>query len=804
MTKKMLRTTALSAGIFMFATLDGNTQDSRIIDLPAQPLGNAISALSSKTGLSVVVEAGLVEGKTSRAVIGEISSHEALKTMVEGSGLQVVELRGSRFALKEVASSLDDDADVLLDEILITARRTEESLFDVPASVVVVSGTQIQRSGLDRAEDIALVTPNFNTVGGAPGTREPSVRGIANEVGISATSPSVGVFVDGVITNPTAALAGVSQPTLDLERVETVLGPSNNNFGRGTVGGAVNFVTKKPTNEFEASFTGDIGSFPDGKGTFVVNAPIIEDGLLSARLAFSGAASDGFVSVGGDGPDQIGTEDYSLRFSLRSKPTDRLTLDSSFSFDRNQFDAFGSATFSSIESSEPVFPGDSPSEATVDRFLVKGEAKYETSIGDLVFRANYLKNDFSGSFDTDLTALDLTSETVEVIGESISGEARFQGDEFNLPSSLGTVSINSGFSLNSVDLSVTDEDDPGEALFLSVLGAPDDGSSVIASIEQDVLSFGIFSEGRWKPIPKLEIAAGVRFNLDNVSQESESVTSGLTSLLLPAVPFEAAEETFTAFTPNASIKYDWTDDFSTYFAYSTGFRAGGFILIAGVDLFPFEEETADQFEVGFRSNFFDDRLSVSGNAFILNVENFQSIALTTVAGFTFVGVENFDTENRGVELQISAEPIDGLRINAGYGFLDSEFADGSISAAGADVSGDRPAFSPAHSFNLAGEHSHPISQLDADAFLRAEYYFQTDFVGVSAAELDDVEGFDTLNFRAGLRGDNFELVGFVENALNEGYATGLSIPIFGDAGGEGVLGFAGPTRRFGVQGKLTF
>ncbi|MEM6354202.1 MAG: TonB-dependent receptor plug domain-containing protein [Pseudomonadota bacterium] len=153
------------------------------------------------------------------------------------------------------ATPVVDRGALVLDELTVTARRSEEPLSDVPQSVHVLDDLFLDRSAIDSASEAFNNIPNVNFTGGAsPGFLQPSIRGVSNLIGDGATSPAVDVFVDGQIVNPASGLQGITAQgnTLDLERIETVFGPQNITFGRGTIGDAINFVTKKPTDQFEA------------------------------------------------------------------------------------------------------------------------------------------------------------------------------------------------------------------------------------------------------------------------------------------------------------------------------------------------------------------------------------------------------------------------------------------------------------------------------------------------------------------------------------------------------------------------
>ncbi|MEO0957128.1 MAG: TonB-dependent receptor, partial [Pseudomonadota bacterium] len=649
--------------------------------------------------------------------------------------------------------------------------------------------------------------PNVSFTGGAsPGFLQPSIRSVSNLIGDGATSPAVGVFVDGQIVNPASGLQGITAQgnTLDLERIETVFGPQNNTFGRGTIGGAINFVTKKPTDQFEASLEGEIGSFPDGRGTVVLNAPIIEDGLLSARFVGFGDASDGYVDfAAGGSPDSININNFGGRLSLRSQPTDRLTIDATFAFERSVFDEGNFAPFDAIDDDDPVFGGTFIKKSEVDRIRSSVEIAQDFDIGLLKLKGSFFRSDADQFTDTDLLAIELVENSLFQEQQIASGEIRFESTDFDAPGGYGTWSFISGANVGFTDFNSTSITDPGA-------GAPfpDDGSNFALISDQEVFNLGVFGELRYRPTDRMEIAAGLRYNRDAITEAGETVSTGVTSLIVPGSPLVIDDGVFSALTPSASIKYDWTEYLSTYFSFSTGFRAGGFTTtIIGPDTF--DEEFALQYEVGVRWRGLDDRLALTASAFLLNNNDAQVTGVEIIDGLSVPTIANAErSRSVGGELGISARPVPGLTLQANWGvnFASlTEFTSGpDFDGDGLpdDLSGERLPNAPRHTLSIIGDYELPIDPiLDAFPFIRAEYNFRTSFSSVIDEGASEIDGFDILNLRAGLRGERFEAEVFAENVLNETYATTVIFPIFGPAPLNGAVG---PTRRFGARLKLFF
>ncbi|MEM6944893.1 MAG: TonB-dependent receptor, partial [Pseudomonadota bacterium] len=654
------------------------------ITVAPQPLASAIDAFTRQSGVQVSAAGDLFSGRATEGVTAAEDAETALAILLEGTGLSFEFTAPGRVVLVEaVPPQPSADAPVLLDTLTVTARRTEEAISDVPGSVAVLSAEEIERSNIQNANDAFLRLPNVSFAEAADPTNIAlSIRGVSNLIGASASGPTNGIFADGILLNPTGGTTQITTLLVDLERTEAAFGPQGTAFGRGTIGGAINFVTKKPTDEFEASFEAQIGSFPDGRATAIVNAPLLEDGLLSARLVAFGGMSDGFLDFppGGGGPDTLTSEDSGFRLSLRSRPTDRITVDASIGFARSAFDGQTSASLESVAAEDLVSAGAFIGESSVVRLLSSLQASYDFDIGTLKSTTSFFATDVDFISDGDFNPADFIVSDTSSDERAIAQEFRFESEVFDLPASAGTIAFNAGTSISfnrNDDTFITDLGPAAFDLFSEVFGLPlvDDGSVTDAFTDQEVFNFGVFGDFRWRPIPALEVSAGARFSFDRVRSETAVMTTGLTAVGTPSVPLTSEEASFTAFTPNASIKYDWSDTFSTYVSYSTGFRAGGFAsLLTGFDTF--DEENARSFEGGFRAAFFDDRLQLSGSGYFLDYDDIQ-VAVSVVDGIGILNTIDNAAKARsvGAEIGIAALPIEGLRIDTQLGLNFSSFTD---------------------------------------------------------------------------------------------------------------------------------
>jgi iron complex outermembrane receptor protein len=250
----------------------------------------------------------------------------------------------SIFPVHQAAAQDAGANSLMLEEVVVTARRREESLMDTPVAVSAFTESDIDLRGLQNITDIADVTPNVNidSAAGTSGlTAAPTVfiRGIGQADFVINTDPAVGIYVDGVYV---ARSIGSMMDLLDLERAEILRGPQGTLFGRNSLAGAVNLVSKRPTTEaFDAKFTAAAGerNYTELGGAF--NFPIAD--TVAARLSLMKRQRDGYVEALQYDDFQLGDEDVTgARGQLEFLPTDNLRIN--FSADYSEIKGAPSPT----------------------------------------------------------------------------------------------------------------------------------------------------------------------------------------------------------------------------------------------------------------------------------------------------------------------------------------------------------------------------------------------------------------------------------------------------------------------------
>ncbi|MEM7664011.1 MAG: TonB-dependent receptor [Pseudomonadota bacterium] len=694
-------------------------------------------------------------------------------------------------------SSATEEEALRIDDVVVTARRREERLIDVPASISVLSEQELRRLNVRNFDDALLQIPNVNfTNGDTPDNFNISIRGISDLNGPGSTSPNVGIFVDGVLQNGTGFNLNANPRLVDIDRVEVIFGPQGTAFGRGTIGGAVNFVTNKPTNEFEANLNLEVGSFPDFTTELAVNIPVTDK--FAVRAVGYGSISNGFIDLPFiEGQDSLGNDNAGGRISARYTPTEKLTVDASVQYDNTGFDGQGVAFSESVLAGDPVSLVGFIEENRLQRLNLVGQIEYESAFGTFRSTTAFVDSQVDGAQDFDFTEPDGAVIIPNTFQDTLDQEFRFESRSFDAPSGLGSFDFDTGLLLSFND-----------ATLFSIFEVADFGgapASNVTDFNLDIFSFSVFGSLRWEPIENLEISAGARFSRDEIDFDSALIPTGLFTLVVDPLDIQA-NSTFSEVIPNASIRYAWTNNFSTYFSFATGYRPGGFVNGSFGEPISFEEETADSFEVGFKSDWFAGRLNVSGSGFLVEYNDIQ-VPISLAAGG---GIQNAaGARSVGAELSFAASPFEGLSAQTSVGLAFTEFTDFTDSVVG-DLTGQQLPNAPETTVSAILDYEHPQALIaNLRPFVRGEYSFRSDFRDVVGSEAEEFDGYDVANFRIGFRGERTDFTLFIENAFDEAFITasfvgggfGFAPPTEFD--GQSIV-FPGSPRRFGAQIEYRF
>lgn len=572
-------------------------------------------------------------------------------------------------------------------EIVVTARKREESLQDVPISVQAFGSEALAQAGIKDFSEIAYRVPGLKLSAERAVDTELFIRGIGSDIQGAGADGAVGIFVDGVyMSRGTGSLVDL----YDLERVEVLKGPQALRFGKSVVGGLINYVTKKPGDTLEGSLEGTYGNYNKIDVAGAVSGPISE--TLGFGLAFSSRTHDGYAinTRGGDEEDQNA---QSIRAQLRWQPNATLDINLAADYTRHRDGARWVDVIVPGNSNEVTYnsyfappiaslPGfvlpnrNAPFQSAehrrgahnftgfqnADMYGVSSTIEWKASdslsvVSQTAYRDSSLqaREDGSGLFfnfplDPVTNAPDVTSAMLAGLDtylatvpdsyfDSGKGEDITQfSQEFRLSwDNDGPLRLEGGVyylrenirRAEDVNFLFPDFQAITEFAFAMAYGgtpaSPFPGSNhTVTTSHND--NIGIFGEVSYDLTDRLTLDAGIRYAYDRKNYTNNR--SGESFEGAP-VNFTVGEKrSWDAWLPSATLRFEPNDDVTLYARYAKGYKPGGW---TGEDannpaeaLVSFDPETADSFELGAKLALANRRVFINAAAYYTLYDNLQT------------------------------------------------------------------------------------------------------------------------------------------------------------------------------------
>lgn len=644
---RLLQTTALVCTLGILAPIMAFADQAQPIDIPAQPLADAITELGTETGLRVAANANTILGMQSAAVRGPMTPTEALRKMLVGTGLSARPIGddGAVVSMNFVSQNATDDPFDLGTLVL------EGTLIDTPIqenqdSVIVVGGRELEDRGDEDIYDVIERTPGVIV---SDQQRGFAIRGVDQRgLGNSNTGLAVSTQVDGVTLTNAATFDG-PYSVWDLEQLEIYRGPQGTQQGRAAQAGAIILRSADPTFSREFRLRGELGQLDTHGGAFVFNTPLV-DNRLSFRLSGESRRSDGFVDNDTRGESNFNNSARdTIRAKLRWDPNPDISTIFSYSYTESERGG--------QELDGSFYP---------NRFV---------SLNDIDEFEDSTHRIFSWRTDWDISpSLRLEAETSHLDFDAVrlqdlngvDPDAFAQVNQF---AEVFEQDIRLVYSSATVDAVVglfyTDISQSRDITFS--FGGPPSGFSVSSKNE----NFAIFGEATIAAdpiLPWLSAIIGARYDVENVSNFDVAADGTVSD----------TETSFNAFLPKLGLVYDWTDRVSTSFVYQRSYRPGATQLnTATGQINEVGPEFANNFEIAFRGQFFEDRLTVNANLFHTDYTDLQFLQFdpNDPTGLTSNLVNAGEARARGFELQVEARPNENWLIFGNFAYLDTEFED---------------------------------------------------------------------------------------------------------------------------------
>ncbi len=714
--------------------------------------------------------------------------------------------------------------DGALDEIVVTARRREESFQRVPLSIVAVTGEELEERSIGNLEDLGQSTPNFTfseTYNGGAAAGLPFIRGVGQIDSHPAYDSPVGIYIDGVYYG---RMYGNNLDTMELERIEVLRGPQGTLFGKNTSGGAINIITAQPdASEEEVS-----GRLQFGAGSrdlldvvTSANIPLVHD-TLALRLAGSWSEQDGYGQRA-DGQEMADTDRWGARAQLLYAPTQNFSA--LLSADWMAFDEANSAY--RLADTNPavgpvaayngardpdyddrwVSPNPYTFNATGPNFS-SGEIRgvsltltADTAIGTLKSITAYRDMSVDIGVDPDGSPVTIIDSFENADQDQVSQEFQLSGESFG--DRLQWVTGLYYFHENIVDTQ-------SFVLVPALFAGTRNFSRTLWAENESIAAYG---QASFNVTDALRLTAGLRYTQDEKTIQSDQHNYlGALQFITPV-----GEHSSNAWSPRIGLDYQFNPDLMVYISAAQGAKNGGWNGRVGrlSDFVEFQDETVWTYEAGLRSEFLDGRVRFNATAFFSDYEDMQM----TISGSTVVGgapapfslITNIPAaEIRGGEAELIAALTPHLRFTSGLGVTQGEYTelptDPQFTAANLIHADTDFLNMPEVSYTLGLEYNNTIAN-DLDLTARVDYAHRTRTeLTPENSKVIYQPAYGLLNARLSV-----ETPGGLELSL---WGTNLTDEVYAVGGGDDAtrpgagLGFAifnmGPPRTLGVTVRQSF
>jgi iron complex outermembrane receptor protein len=719
--------------------------------------------------------------------------------------LKVVYPLSAALLLAGPATNAVAQGEIALEEVIVTARKREESIQEVPVSVTSI-GKELREASLRRLDDIQSFTPNVyirNTTG-IPGGAAISIRGVSYQETDKTLDPSIGVVMDGLYLGTSS---GSLLQNFDTARIEVLRGPQGTLFGKNTTGGVLNIIRGDVTMEWGGDVSVTVGD--QGREDFkgVLNVPIAAD-EFGVKLFAASINSDGWIDNTTTGEDALGDDKTVYGFAAKWQATDNFDMKFHYEHSEDKTDTGAYANMNQPEDLNCALSGifwqngcgasdpgsDEDNVSTNDRNF--NDSEYDTYIltmnwdlGPFLLtsitgrremdeeyriefdgsQASLLFFDYFNDWNQTSQELRITSNFDDSPIEFVAGvyywdagyEQRWNVHELNyLLEQIGIPQADIPFTLTPDSINYNGQN-------------------------QNTESYAAFASADWNISEQWTLTAGFRYTYEEKDFKGADGTFYEAGEPFPDLNMTFFDDDWSETSPKVGVRYQYNDNIMLFASWSEGFKSGGFFgRQANFDIEPtYDPEYVTNWELGMKSTWLDGRLIFNPTVFYNDYDDKQEeilipIDLSNVATV----VRNASTlEIFGAELEVQFQVTEAWNIRASYGYLDASYDDFL-----ADINGDgvitdnsdlTPRNTPENTIGLNTTYTIPIGPGEFVAFASYRWRDEIEVIANNdpLGHLDSIDNLDlTLNY---IWGDGrYRLSAYGRNITDEREQVVVRIP----------------------------
>lgn len=700
-------------------------------------------------------------------------------------------------------------SDAFMGDIIVTATKKTagESLQKVPISAAVYGEAQLEAMQFKDLQSVAYTAPNvqLDAVGSIKGLANFTIRGIGINSSVPSIEPAVGTFIDGVYLGTNY---GVILDTFDVESVEVLRGPQGVLFGRNVTGGAVSVRTRRPDGTFRVKGKLSADSGLRGTGTEVIAAASLEGTLVPdtvfAKVTGYYSHDGGYFYNTTTKRNEAKDNTWFVRPTFVFEPSDTLDITLIGEHGRSSGDGAVSSNPGGVVNSKKFQTASNYAGFNeLEHNSVTLEINQDVGLGDgtITNIAGYRDVEQSAGYDVDGSANTIYNIQYFTKQHQFSNELRYAGRFFD------RVDFVTGAYYFTQEILGIQRDQ------LGYIGRSRNYGGV-----QKQYSIGLFVNTDTAITDQLFLGLGLRYSSDR--KRVRVSASPLTPAVQPCDVFAGTctiynfrdAKTFKSLTPRVALRYQYSPDAQIYASFSKGYRSGGYNLrnSAAAAPGPFDDETADAYEIGFKGDFFDKQVRVNLAGFRNDIKKVQRQTAFVLPTGNVTLLSNAGNDRvEGFEGDVTVKAAAGLALRAMFGYTHGKYTkvtsdingDGAVD--GRDLALKLPRLSPwTYGFGAYYDASIAAGDISLQAQFNhrdSAFFNDANTPGTKLPKYDDL--YLSASFSpSGLPGTRFTIFG--KNLL-DAYSLGLNTSIATLPSG-GQVTVPGKGRIFGVEGSFNF
>jgi len=660
-------------------------------------------------------------------------------------------------------------ADKQLDEVTVTAQKRDEDPQKLPVAISTLSAQQVDDYKLWNIKDITAIVPNLYSANPGDNRNVTSIRGVTT----TSYDPAVATYIDGV--NQFGLDTYIAQLE-DIDRIEILRGPQGTLYGRDAMGGVINIITKQPTNDTHGFAEIDMGNYNQQRYNIGFRTPLINNklffGISELFTSQDGFYTNAFTHSSFDDQYSLMGNDY-LKYLASAKLS--ITLNVKHVENRNN-GAFPLAVDPATALSDPFVVDQNNTTTLIDNiFNASLSVQYTGRAFNFTSQSAYQSNYryYTKPIDADFSPIDGVS-IIDNYGSDFN-RTSVSTQEFRFSSAALSTSA---FKWVGGIYGFYENDPVKQGTHFGAdgvdVGAPFPDFTDIATNKENLYGLALYGQGTYTISPAFDITFGLRYDYehDKLAIAGQFQMDGQAPVVTRTDTSSTA--VFKAFSPKLGLDYHVTANNNLYAVYSKGFRPGG-ISQLGSDptqppLYNYNPESSNNYELGTKNTFWDNRLKLNADVFYTLVNNAQVPTLVLPDAIT-VTRNAGKLNSKGAELELMLKLFKGLEADYNFGYTHARYTSLLLANNGAseNLNGHYQVFTPDITSMLALQYGHSLGVAQQyQLILRGEWHY----LGTQYFDLANTikqSPYDLFNTRLGVSTKNYGIFLWGTNLFNKHY-----------------------------------